>query len=117
MELVKDMLQQALKMKLSISQELEAQDIQELQLQKCPLNFNQIANLDNNVLLDEYGKTETSDEDDVMTKTADEDDVDQATAAKLASHTSCCPQKFHNLCTIHERIQINLKLIKCVCDT
>ena len=61
MELVKDMLQQALKMKLLISQELEAQDIQELQIQKCPLNFNQIANLDNNVLLNEYGKTETSD--------------------------------------------------------
>ena len=48
MELVKDMLKQALKMKLLISQELEAQDIQELQIQKCPLNFNQIANLDNN---------------------------------------------------------------------
>ena len=39
MELVKDMLQQALKMKLLISQELEAQDIQELQVQKMSFKF------------------------------------------------------------------------------
>ena len=39
MELEKDMLQQALKMKLLISQELEAQDIQELQVQKMSFKF------------------------------------------------------------------------------
>ena len=77
---MKELLQHAL-VKLTVLQELEAQNSQLLQ-KKCPLNFYLIANVDNKVLLYEYSNSETTDEDDVENKSAD--DVDQATAAKLA---------------------------------